>query len=310
MQTNEIIKVEHLVIDFGGFKAVNDISFTVNRGEIFGFLGANGAGKTTTIRTLCGLLNPSSGKVYVDGKDVSASTEVLKKNIGYMSQKFTLYPDLTVMENMEFAGSLYRMGSSAVQKRSKELFSFIGLEKIPSGPVRDLSGGTRQILSLAAALIHDPELIFLDEPTAGTSPKTRLDFWNLIKRLAEQDKTIFVTTHYMDEAENCGRIVLMERGRIVAMDSPDGLKKRYFPEPIIEISFLRENLQQKIHDEIKAKGLGTPSIFGSGLRIISSNKEELQNWLAERQDILKYKAVPPSLEDVFLKAISHAEHHN
>lgn len=310
MQTNEIIKVEHLVIDFGGFKAVNDISFTVNRGEIFGFLGANGAGKTTTIRTLCGLLNPSSGKVYVDGKDVSSSTEMLKNRIGYMSQKFTLYPDLTVMENMEFAGSLYRMGRAAVKKRSAELFHFIGLEDLPSGPVKNLSGGTRQILSLAAALIHDPELIFLDEPTAGTSPKTRLDFWNLIKRLAVQGKTIFVTTHYMDEAENCGRIVLMERGKIIAIDSPDGLKSRYFPCPIMEISFLNVNMQQAAYDEIAAKGLGTPSIFGSGLRIIPSNKEELQKWLADRQDILKYKAVPPSLEDVFLKAISHAEHHN
>lgn len=310
MQTNEIIKVEHLVIDFGGFKAVDDISFAVNRGEIFGFLGANGAGKTTTIRTLCGLLNPSSGKVYVDGKDVSSSTEMLKNRIGYMSQKFTLYPDLTVMENMEFAGSLYRMGRTAVQKRSGEIFRFIGLEDLPAGPVKNMSGGTRQILSLAAALIHDPELIFLDEPTAGTSPKTRREFWNLIKRLAAQGKTIFVTTHYMDEAENCGRIVLMERGKIIAMDSPNGLKNRYFPCPIIEISFLNVNMQQAVYDEIAAKGLGTPSIFGSGLRVISSNKEELKKWLADRQDILKYKAVPPSLEDVFLKAISHAEHHN
>lgn len=305
--TDEIIKVEHLVIDFGGFKAVNDISFAVNRGEIFGFLGANGAGKTTTIRTLCGLLNPSSGKVYVNDKDVSASTEALKKNIGYMSQKFTLYPDLNVMENMEFAGSLYRMSRPAVRKRSGELFRFIGLENVPLGPVKNLSGGTRQILSLAAALIHDPELIFLDEPTAGTSPKTRIDFWDLIRRLAGQGKTIFVTTHYMDEAENCGRIVLMERGKIIAMDSPDGLKRRYFPEPMIEISFLKENIQQSVFDEIKAKGLGNPSIFGSSLRIIPSKKEELQNWLAERKDALIFREVPPSLEDVFLKAISSAE---
>ena len=209
-----IIQVKNLVIAFGDFKAVNDISFEVRRGEIFGFLGANGAGKTTTIRTLCGILNPTSGQVFVNGTDVAASISVLKPHIGYMSQKFTLYPDLTVQENMDIAGSLYELSRAQINQRSDELFSFIGLTNVPKGPVRQLSGGTKQMIALAASILHDPELIFLDEPTAGTSPQTRQAFWELIRRLSSQGKTIFVTTHYMDEAEYCHRIVLMERGHI------------------------------------------------------------------------------------------------
>ncbi len=171
-----IIQVKNLVIAFGNFKAVNDISFEVRRGEIFGFLGANGAGKTTTIRTLCGILNPTSGQVFVNGTDVAASTAVLKPHIGYMSQKFTLYPDLTVKENMDIAGSLYELSQPQINQRRDELFAFIGLTNVPKGPVRQLSGGTKQMIALAASILHDPDLIFLDEPTAGTSPQTRQVF--------------------------------------------------------------------------------------------------------------------------------------
>lgn len=302
-KTDEIIRVEHLVIAFGKFRAVDDISFDVKRGEIFGFLGANGAGKTTTIRTICGILNPTSGKVYVNGKDVSRSTAVLKPHIGYMSQKFTLYPDLSIDENMAFAGSLYGMDAEQIRARGKELFAFIGLKDKYEGPVRDLSGGVKQMVALSATLLHDPELVFLDEPTAGTSPQTREAFWKLIRRLSEQGKTVFVTTHYMDEAENCHRIVLMERGKILALDTPDGLKKTFFPAGPLELVF-KQPRQLQVQDEIKKRGVGIASVFGTELRVAVSDEKGFQKLADEYKDVFTYKEVPPALEDVFLKAVS------
>lgn len=299
-----IIQVKNLIIDFSGFKAVNDISFSVKRGEIFGFLGANGAGKTTTIRTLCGLLNPSSGKVFVNGKDVSSSINTLKPLIGYMSQKFTLYPDLTMEENMYFAGALYRMTNKQIKARCEELFKFIEMPQIPQGPVQALSGGTRQILSLAASLIHNPELIFLDEPTAGASVQTRAIFWKLINNLAANGKTIFVTTHYMDEAEKCNRIVLMDKGKIIAADTPIGLKKKYFPTDMYELTFLKEE-QKNIGALIEKNNLGSVSYFGQKLHIKPLNAAALHEWIKaqETKDIFTYKTIEPSLEDVFLQAL-------
>ena len=303
--TDEIIRVEHLIIAFGSFKAVNDISFTVRRGEIFGFLGANGAGKTTTIRTLCGILNPTSGTVLVNGQDVTQNTAVLKPHIGYMSQKFTLYPDLSVRENLEFAGSLYNMTKQAIRRRAEELFDFIGLHHIPKGPARSLSGGVKQMIALAAAILHDPELIFLDEPTAGTSPQTRRAFWDLIARLACEGKTVFVTTHYMDEVENCARIVLMERGKILALDSPQGLKKRYFPTGPLALTFLKPQ-QMRVEKEIQNLGLGQAAVFGEGLRVAVRDAEGFARFAAQNQDVFTYKETPATLEDVFLKAVSGA----
>ena len=305
MPADEIIRVEHLVVAFGDFKAVNDISFEVSRGEIFGFLGANGAGKTTTIRTLCGILNATSGQVFVDGKDVASATAVLKPYIGYMSQKFTLYPDLTVRENIDFAGSLYNMTKERIAQRSQLLFDFIGLKQIPPGPVRDLSGGDKQIIALAAAILHDPELVFLDEPTAGTSPQTRQVFWRLIKRLAQKGKTVFVTTHYMDEAENCGRIVLMEKGQILALDTPQGLKKTYFPNGIKELVF-KQSLQTQTAAEIKSKGLGSASAFGTRLRLAVTDEAAFEQFAREKAAGFAVQTLPATLEDVFLKAVSGA----
>ena len=303
---NTIIQVQHLVIAFGDFKAVNDISFEVARGEIFGFLGANGAGKTTTIRTLCGILNPTSGKVLVNGTDVAANISVLKPHIGYMSQKFTLYPDLTVRENMDIAGSLYELSASQIKKRTEELFDFIGLTNIPKGPVRNLSGGTKQMIALAASILHDPELIFLDEPTAGTSPQTRQAFWTLIRQLSTQGKTIFVTTHYMDEAEYCHRIVLMERGRILATDTPANLKKMYFPTRPVELSFKR-NTQQDILKQIRRLSFGEVSVFGTKLRIDVSDLPAFNTFCQNHVDDFTYYEVEPTLDDVFLKAIVGAK---
>lgn len=300
---NEIIRVENLVIAFGDFKAVNNISFKVARGEIFGFLGANGAGKTTTIRALCGILNPTSGRVFVNGEDVASSTAVLKPHIGYMSQKFTLYPDLTIEENMDLAGSLYCLDRAAIRKRSAELFDFIGLKNVPKGPVKHLSGGTKQMLALAAAILHDPELLFLDEPTAGTSPQTRTAFWNLIRRLAAQGKTVFVTTHYMDEAEYCKRIVLMQRGEILALGTPQELKDKYFPAKPAELTFL-DGKQQQTAAQIKAAGLGAVSVFGSKLRVYVADAAAFEKFCAQHTQTFTCAQVPPSLDDVFLKAIS------
>ncbi len=303
---NTIIQVKNLVIAFGDFKAVNDISFEVSRGEIFGFLGANGAGKTTTIRTLCGILNPTSGQVLVNGTDVAASTAVLKPHIGYMSQKFTLYPDLTIQENMDIAGSLYELSRQQIRKRSRELFEFIGLSSIAKGPVRQLSGGTKQMLALAASIVHDPELIFLDEPTAGTSPQTRKAFWDLIRQLSHQGKTVFVTTHYMDEAEYCHRIVLMERGRILATDTPENLKKKYFPQKPIELTFTQEQ-QQTIFQELRALNVGEVSVFGSKLRINVTDLDAFQSYCQKHSAVFTASEVEPTLDDVFLKAISGAK---
>ena len=298
-----IIQVKNLVIAFGDFKAVNDISFEVRRGEIFGFLGANGAGKTTTIRTLCGILNPTSGQVFVNGTDVAASISVLKPHIGYMSQKFTLYPDLTVQENMDIAGSLYELSRAQINQRRDELFSFIGLTNVPKGPVRQLSGGTKQMIALAASILHDPELIFLDEPTAGTSPQTRQAFWELIRRLSSQGKTIFVTTHYMDEAEYCHRIVLMERGHILATDTPDNLKKTYFPQKPVELTFTQGN-QQIISQEMRSLSLGEVSVFGSKLRVNVTDNTAFEKYCQKHKSDFITRTAEPTLDDVFLKAIS------
>ena len=219
-----ILEIQNLSVKFGGFTAVDNITFCVEKGEIFGFLGANGAGKTTTIRALCGLINISGGKMFIDGKDVSKNTKELKTRIGYMSQKFTLYRDLTVKENILFSGALYMMPEKEILKRMNEVFEYVGFKENPDETVKNLSGGSKQIISLAASILHNPEIIFLDEPTAGISPVSRKLFWDLISKLSADGKTIFVTTHYMDEAEYCRRIALMQNGKIIALDSPKNLK--------------------------------------------------------------------------------------
>ena len=301
-KTDIVISVKNLVVSFGTFKAVDGVSFDVRRGEIFGFLGANGAGKTTTIRTICGILNPSSGSVAVDGKDVSNSTAVLKPYIGYMSQKFTLYPDLTVHENMRFAGSLYGMSPTQIDERSRKLMDFIGLPQNLPDPVSHLSGGVKQMAALASSLLHDPELVFLDEPTAGTSPQTRAAFWALIRRLSEMGKTVFVTTHYMDEAEYCGRIALMERGRLVALGTPLELKEQFFPVKPLEISFSAP-VQNEVRELLKKAGIAS-AVFGNNLRVRAPDRAALERACAPFAGKFAVREVPPTLEDVFLQAVS------
>jgi len=237
-----VIEVEGLTRRFGSFTAVDAISFFVERGEVFGFLGANGAGKTTTIRMLCGLLVPTGGSGQVLDLDIRRDSERIKPRVGYMSQRFSLYPDLTVGENLDFFGGLYRLGRRRLRQRQEWALRTAGLVGRRGQLTRSLAGGFKQRLALATALLHEPELLFLDEPTAGVSPEARRTFWDLIQDLAEAGTTVFVTSHYMDEVESCDRIVLMSAGRIVALDSPAGLRARVrsaeLPEPTLEDVFV------------------------------------------------------------------------
>ena len=224
---DNIIELEDLKKDFGGFTAVDCISFNIKRGEIFGFLGPNGAGKSTTIRMLCGLLLPTSGKAMVGGHDVYRQSELIKQNIGYMSQKFSLYLDLTVEENLNFYAGIYRVGKRQKEIRKKDILEVTGLHGMGKRLTGPLPTGFRQRLALGCAILHDPPIIFLDEPTSGVDPISRNNFWKLIRELSRQGKTIFVTTHFLPEAEYCDRIAFIYEGRIVANDSPGALKSRH-----------------------------------------------------------------------------------
>lgn len=230
------IDVVHLSRDFGAFKAVDDVSFHVERGEIFGYLGANGAGKSTTIRMLCGLLRPTRGQATVAGHDIDSDAEGVKRAIGYMSQRFSLYTDLTVEENLAFFGGAYGLSGRPFRDRRDTLIGKVGLQPFLRVSTASLPGGVRQRLALVCSMLHAPEIIFLDEPTAGVDPEVRRDFWSLIRGLARDGTTIFVTTHYMDEAEYCRRIGLMVDGQLRALDTPAGLKSRWVPGDVRKLS--------------------------------------------------------------------------
>ncbi|MFT3908394.1 MAG: ABC transporter ATP-binding protein [Ferruginibacter sp.] len=222
-----VIKAENLTKRFGDFIAVNDISFEVYKGEIFGFLGANGAGKTTAMRMLCGLSIPTSGNASIAGFDVYKKTEQIKKNIGYMSQKFSLYEDLTVLENINFFGAVYGLNNKQLKNKSEELITKLGLQNEAKKLVASLPLGWKQKLSFSVAIIHQPAIVFLDEPTGGVDPVTRRQFWDLIYAATEQGITVFVTTHYMDEAEYCNRLSIMVDGKISALDTPGNMKTQF-----------------------------------------------------------------------------------
>ncbi len=227
MENKYIIETEELTKMFGDFTAVNAISFEVKKGEIFGFLGANGAGKTTAMKMLIGILSPSSGKAKVAGFDVYKNANDIKKNIGYMSQKFALYDDLTVKENITFFGGIYGLSRSKIKEKTKELIDELGLQEIANQLVGSLPLGWKQKISFSVALLHNPKIVFLDEPTGGVDPITRRQFWEMIYKTASNGTTIFVTTHYMDEAEYCDRVSIMVNGKIEALDTPKMLKSQY-----------------------------------------------------------------------------------
>lgn len=232
-----VIKTDKLTKRFGDFIATNEITFDVRKGEIFGFLGANGAGKTTAMRMLCGLSRPTSGNATIAGYDVYTQTELIKRNIGYMSQKFSLYEDLTIVENIRFFGGIYGLTNAQIKNKSEELIEQLHLQQEAKKLVASLPLGWKQKLSFSVAILHQPKIVFLDEPTGGVDPVTRRQFWDLIYEAAAQGMTVFVTTHYMDEAEYCHRISIMVDGKIEALDTPTQLKRTFEANSMDEVFY-------------------------------------------------------------------------
>ena len=231
----EVIHTENLTKRFGTFTAVDHISFDVHHGEVFGFLGANGAGKTTAMRMLCGLSKPTSGTGTVAGYDIARQPEMVKKHIGYMSQKFSLYPDLKVWENIELFAGIYGLDGKRIAQKTDRMLKALSMENVRNSFVRDMPLGWKQKLAFSIAMVHNPEIVFLDEPTGGVDPVTRRNFWEMIYKAASKGVTVFVTTHYMDEAEYCDRVSVMVDGRIEALDSPAALKERYGAKDMDEV---------------------------------------------------------------------------
>jgi ABC-2 type transport system ATP-binding protein len=262
---DDVITVKGLWRSFGDFHAVRDVGFEVRRGEIFGYLGANGAGKSTTIRMLCGLLAPTRGEASVAGVDVARDPEGVKRRIGYMSQKFSLYPDLTVGENLEFFGGAYGLSGRRLAARIDQVLDEVGLKDRRDAMTASLPGGTQQRIALGNAVIHDPSVLFLDEPTAGVDPASRRDFIALVRRRVAAGVTAFLTTHYMDEAEYCDRVGLMAAGRLVALDTPAGLKAAHVPGRVFEV---RTTRPRELAAALGAGGgLLAAQNYGAGLRV-------------------------------------------
>ena len=234
-QREKIISVKNLVKKFGDFEANKNLSFDVFKGEIFGFLGANGAGKTTAIKILCGLSSPTSGEISVAGFDAYHETEKIKKNIGYMSQKFSLYSDLTVKENIRFYGGIYGLSRDTIKRKTKDLLEKLNFSEHADSLISSIPLGWKQKLAFSIAVFHEPKIVFLDEPTGGVDPITRRQFWDLIYETAHTGITVFVTTHYMDEAEYCNRVCIMVDGRIDALDTPENLKKQFGADNMDEV---------------------------------------------------------------------------
>ncbi len=300
------IAVAGLTKRFGGFTAVDDVSFEVEKGEIFGYLGANGAGKSTTIRMLTGLLAPTSGEARVAGHDVAAAPESVKASIGYMSQKFSLYLDLPVLENLLFFGGAYGLAGKALSARAGELLERTGLTGMGGVTTGDLPGGIRQRLALACAMLHGPEIVFLDEPTAGVDPAARRAFWKLIRELSASGTTVFVTTHYLDEAEYCRRIGLMVDGRLVALDTPAALKRTWVPDRVVVAR--GEGLAGAAAALRDHAGVRNVAPFGAGLHVRVDPARLGERDVAEAlraagaRDV-RVEGAEPTLEDVFLAVV-------
>ncbi|MDY0060227.1 MAG: ABC transporter ATP-binding protein [Myxococcota bacterium] len=301
------IELQELTRTFGRFVAVDRVSFTVARGEIFGLLGANGAGKSTTIRMLCGLLAPTAGAAQVAGHDIAREAAAVKRSLGYMSQKFSLYPDLTVAENLAFYAGAYGLGGQLGRARQEEALVAADLVSRRDSLARDLPGGLRQRLALGAALLHHPAILFLDEPTAGVDPLARRTFWSVIRRLSREGTTLVVTTHHLDEAEYCHRVGLMVDGRLVALDTPARLKQDQLPGSLFAVDGATAR-------ELAEALAGLPGLLGLSpfgrqvhLRVAgpASDPERLRAWLAARGIAgVTLTRTEPTLEDVFLELVS------
>ena len=304
---NIAVSVQSLEKKFGDFTAVNRINFEVKQGEIFGFLGPNGAGKSTTIRMLCGIISPTSGSGQVGGYNIIKEQHKIKEHIGYMSQKFSLYNDLTVEENINFYSGIYKIPRQERKERFQAAIRTAGLEGMESKVTATLAGGWKQRLALGCALLHKPKIIFLDEPTSGVDPITRANFWEVIKGLAGVGVTVFVTTHYMDEAENCNRMVLIYHGTIIASGTPSQMKNEMKNE-VLEIEIA--NSQDSLDKVSKIEGVKEAALFGANIhvvvydssRAVPTIKEFLEKEKAGKFNINK---ILPSLEDVFVSAIEN-----
>jgi len=304
------VRAENLSKSFGDFVAVDHISFTVARGEIFGFLGPNGAGKSTAIRMLCGLLEPSGGRAYVGGYDIAKQPELIRKNIGYMSQKFSLYDDLTVEENISFFSGIYTIPEGKRQERKEYVLKIAGLEDNRYTLTRNLAGGWKQRLALGCAILHEPPVLFLDEPTSGVDPIARREFWDLIYQLSDQGHTIFITTHYMDEAEYCHCLALMYMGKIIAIGRPSALKEEFFCHGLLRLDSSSPFEIMKVIE--KVDNVLDVAVFGGGLHIKVRDPEETQvkirNLLTDQGIFIKrLEQIPPSMEDVFISIIEEEE---
>ena len=304
-----MVSANELTRTFGEFVAVDRVSFEVAPGEIFGFLGSNGAGKTTVIRMLCGLLKPTSGKGTVAGFDIATRAAEIKARIGYMSQKFSLYADLTVDENLRFWAGTQRVWGREFEERREWAFEMTGLGSRRSSLVADLPGGFRQRLALSCALLHRPPVVFLDEPTGGVDPEARRRFWDLIDELSAEGVTVFVTTHYMDEAERCHRVALMHAGKLLALDTVAELKKIFAPGSVLEIE-CRDAAHALEHLDDLPEVVDS-ALFGNHLHAVVTVPEiaqAIQTRLEARGFApVKVRPVRPSLEDVFIRSIREAE---
>ena len=304
------IEVSHLTRRFGAFTAVDDVSFEVRTGEIFGFLGSNGAGKSTTIRMLCGLLRPTSGTARVGGQDVGRDPEAVKLRIGYMSQRFSLYELLTVDQNIAFFGGIYGLDRERLARRREFVIEMAGLRGRESTLARDLSGGWRQRLALGCAVLHEPPILFLDEPTGGVDPLSRRQFWRLIDSLSEAGVTVLVTTHYLDEAERCHRVALIHAGRLATIGTIAEVKQVFASRPIVEIRAARPVEVMAALDAMAE--VEKTSLFGTAVHAVLRRNDVGPAMIRTRlvdqgHEVGPVERVEPSLEDVFLDVVDAAE---
>jgi ABC-2 type transport system ATP-binding protein len=304
------VETDALVKTFGPFVAVDHVSLQVRKGEIFGFLGPNGAGKSTTIRMLCGLLTPTSGRALVKGLDVAVKPEEVRKNIGYMSQKFSLYDDLTVEQNIDFFAGMYGVQRDIRPARKQYVLEMANLTERHDAMTATLSGGWKQRLALGCAILHDPPILFLDEPTSGVDPIARGAFWDLIRELARTDHTIFVSTHYMDEAEYCHRLALMNQGRVIALGTPAELRENLSTHTLLRLDASAPLETMRALENVN--GIGDVAVFGSGLHVAVDDPEQgmttIRARLADKGiEIRRLEQILPSLEDVFVALIEAEE---
>jgi ABC-2 type transport system ATP-binding protein len=303
------IVVQDLSKRFGDFMAVDRVSFDVGRGEVYGWLGPNGAGKTTTIRMLLGLLKPSAGACRVLGYDPATQAKDMQAHVGYMSQLFTLYNDLTARENIRFYGQAYGLSRAELRRRQAEIIEMAGLRGRENTLTANLSGGWKQRLALGCAIIHQPQVIFLDEPTAGVDPISRREFWDLIYAMAGQGVTVLVTTHYMDEAELCQRVGFISEGRLVALDTPERLKTTLMRGQILEISTPHSEQAMRV---LKSAQVGEAALYGAQIHVVVPDAEAAQGPLAallknEGVEVSAIQWIAPTLEDVFISSVKARE---